>query len=101
MTQSGHGASLNGPHLNRYDAHVRSLGGAMRRRDFIKIIGGAAALPFAARAQQPAVPVIGFLRSTPLGTSTSLLAAFRQGLKESGFNEGQNVAVEIRSADNQ
>jgi putative tryptophan/tyrosine transport system substrate-binding protein len=47
------------------------------------------------------MPVIGFLRSTPLNISASLLAAFRQGLKESGFNEGQNVAVELRSADNQ
>src|SRR5262245_14050602 len=73
----------------------------MRRREFITFLGGAAALPFGARAQQSAVPVIGFLRSTPLSTSTPLLAAFRQGLKESGFNEGQNVAVEIRSADNQ
>ena len=45
--------------------------------------------------------MIGFLRSTPLNTSTSFVAAFRQGLKESGFNEGQNVAVEFRSADNQ
>src|SRR5262245_21332239 len=73
----------------------------MRRREFITLLGGAAALPFAARAQQSAVPVIGFLRSTPLSASTSLLAAFRQGLKESAFNEGQNAAVEIRSADNQ
>ena len=74
----------------------------MRRRDFIKlIVSGAVAWPLAARAQQPAMPVVGFLRSTPLNTSTPLVAAFRQGLKESGFNEGQNVAVEIRSADNQ
>jgi putative ABC transport system substrate-binding protein len=73
----------------------------MRRREFITLLGGAASLPFAARAQQSAIPVIGFLRSTPLSTSTSLVAAFRQGLKESGFNEGQNVAVEFRSADNQ
>jgi putative ABC transport system substrate-binding protein len=63
--------------------------------------GGAVAWPLAARAQQLAMPVIGFLRSTPLNTSMPLLAAFRQGLKESGFNEGQNVAVEFRSADNQ
>jgi putative ABC transport system substrate-binding protein len=74
----------------------------MRRRDFIKlIVSGAVAWPLAARAQQPAMPVVGFLRSTPLNTSTPLVAAFRQGLKDSGFNEGQNVAVEIRSADNQ
>jgi putative ABC transport system substrate-binding protein len=73
----------------------------MRRREFISLVGGAAAWPFAARAQQLAMPVIGFLRSTPLNSSTSLVAAFRQGLKESGFNEGQNVAVEFRFADNQ
>jgi len=47
------------------------------------------------------MPVVGFLRSTPLNSSTSLVAAFRQGLKESGFNEGQNVTVEFRFADNQ
>src|SRR5262245_16584750 len=76
-------------------------GEAMRRREFIRLIGGAAAWPFAVRAQQLAMPVIGFLRSTPLNSSTSLVAAFRQGLKESGFNEGQNVAVEFRFADNQ
>jgi putative ABC transport system substrate-binding protein len=52
-------------------------------------------------AQQSIMPVIGFLRSTPLNASTSLVAAFRQGLKESGFDEGQNVAVEFRFADNQ
>jgi putative ABC transport system substrate-binding protein len=74
----------------------------MRRRDFIKIVAGAAAAtwPPAARAQQT-MPVIGFLRSTPVNISLSFLAAFRQGLKESGFNEGQNVTIEIRSADNQ
>jgi hypothetical protein len=47
-------------------------------------------------SQQPTMPVLGFLRSTPFNSSTSLVAAFRQGLKESGFNEGQNVAVEFR-----
>jgi putative tryptophan/tyrosine transport system substrate-binding protein len=73
----------------------------MRRREFITFLGGATAWPFAVCAQQSAMPVIGFLRSTPLNISASLLAAFRQGLKESGFNEGQNVAVELRSADNQ
>jgi putative ABC transport system substrate-binding protein len=74
----------------------------MRRRDFIKIIGGAAlGWPLSVRAQQPTMPVVGFLRSTSLDSSTSLVAAFRQGLTESGFNEGQNVAVEFRFADNQ
>jgi hypothetical protein len=52
----------------------------------------------AVRAQQSTMPVIGFLRSTPLTTSLSFVAAFRQGLREAGFNEGQNVAIEFRSA---
>ena len=74
----------------------------MRRREFITLIGGTAAVwPIAVRAQQPTMPVIGFLRSTPLNVSKSLVAAFRQGLKESSFNEGQNVTVEFRFADNQ
>ena len=75
----------------------------MRRRDFILAVGGAAVagvLPFAARAQQ-AMPVIGFLRSTALAPFQSLVPAFRQGLKEAGFVEGQNVAIEYRYADNQ
>jgi putative ABC transport system substrate-binding protein len=73
----------------------------MRRREFITFLGGAAAWALAARAQQSTMPVIGFLRSSPLNMSIPLVAAFRQGLKESGFNEGQNVTVEFRYADNQ
>jgi putative tryptophan/tyrosine transport system substrate-binding protein len=74
----------------------------MRRRGFITIIGGAAvAWPLAARGQQPAMPVIGVLTSMAAGDAPQLLAAFRQGLKDRGFLEGQNVGIEYRFAENQ
>jgi putative ABC transport system substrate-binding protein len=73
----------------------------VKRREFITLIGGAAAWPFAARAQQPAMPTVGFLRSATLADVPQWVTAFRQGLKEAGFVEGQNVAIEYRSADNQ
>jgi putative ABC transport system substrate-binding protein len=73
----------------------------LRRRKFITLLGGAAAWPLAARAQQPKIPVIGFLRSTTRDDSVRLVLAFQQGLKLGGYFDGQNVAIEYRWADNQ
>jgi len=71
------------------------------RRDFITLLGGAAAWPLPLSAQQAAMPVIGFLGSRAAGDDPHLLASFRQGLKEAGYIEGQNVAIEYRFAENQ
>jgi putative tryptophan/tyrosine transport system substrate-binding protein len=75
------------------------LGDTMQRRDFVILIGGATAWPLIARAQQPAMPVIGFLHGGSAGVFTQQVNAFREGLRQAGFFEGRNIAIEFRWAE--
>jgi putative ABC transport system substrate-binding protein len=73
----------------------------MRRREFITLLGGGAvAWPLVAQAQQPVMPVVGVLLPTSPDANAGHLRAFRQGLKDTGYIEGENVAIEYRSAEN-
>jgi putative ABC transport system substrate-binding protein len=71
----------------------------MKRRDFITLLSGAAVLPVAAKAQQPAKPVVGLLVSDPAASFAGSLGSLRQGLGDQGFVEGRNLAIEYRYAD--
>jgi ABC-type uncharacterized transport system substrate-binding protein len=73
----------------------------MRRRDFISLVGGAASWPLAARAQQPPMPVIGILGSVSPAPYAGFVEAIKQGLREAGYVEGRNAAIEYRWAEGQ
>src|SRR5262245_59071092 len=89
--------------LCRYDALILSSGRAMRRREFITLVVGwtAAAWPFVARAQHSALPVIGLIHSGSASQNIHTIAAFHDGLGETGYVAGQNVTIEYRWADGQ
>jgi putative tryptophan/tyrosine transport system substrate-binding protein len=86
------------PSLASYTPHSDPLGAGMDRRQFIGLVGGAAAGPLAAHAQQPSIPVVGFLGVTTAESTARSVEAFRRGLSETGFVDGHSVKIEYRWA---
>src|SRR5262249_28763795 len=84
-----------------YDVVSEPSGTTMRRRDFFTVVGSVAAWPLAAHAQQSAMPVVGFLSGRSLASDSDLVAAFSRALNETGYVNGQNLAIEFRWADGQ
>src|SRR6516164_856221 len=100
MTQSGHWAVSYRTFFNPLRCLGLSLGEAMRRREVITFLCGAAVWPLAARAQQPAMPVVGVLSAEwPNAVTADRLRAFREGLNDTGYVEGRNVMIEYRWAE--
>jgi putative tryptophan/tyrosine transport system substrate-binding protein len=89
-----------GPYCAAIDGIARRRGDRVRRRDFIALLGGAAAWPLSARAQQVPIPVVGFLDARSQDAVRERLRAFRQGLKENGYVEGKNVTITYRFTEN-